>query len=732
MSKRTYYNGSFEQRTRQFLSVREGLPAAESIALAYDKKGILYAGTVKGLARIEGNKVTPVNLKLPKDDCAVAMLFADSLGRIWAGSGKLLFCITEKKTKLFPVFNKPVVAIGEGADNALWLLTEDYLYQLENDTGNFKRIIDVPGIGCCLAVSENNMIYAGTKKSGLLALIGKRCHWAELFKEFTGLISNCVNCVSFDCAGYIWVGTDKGVCVYDGKSHWLSAKEVPSLPKGCINDMTFGADGARWFATTTGVVLLKEGALKYYGYKRWVPSPDVKAVAIAPDATVCAATEDGLSIIETQIMTLEDKARYYQKTVEKYHVRKDGYVTVRFLDTPGDIEHGYVEVSDNDGTWTAMYMACQTYRWGATKEKDALENARRTFRALQKLTTVTGIPGFTARAIRYPDDPSAGFGNGDPEWHLDAKGECEWKGETSSDEMVGDFYGWSVYYDIIANDKERAEIIETVRNIADHILRNNFKLVDFDGLPTTWANWAPEDLNHNNHWFAEHGQNALEILSILKTTYHMTGDEKYNDVYRSLIKDHHYLMNIMHYKVEDYHSCHIDDELAMLVITPLLKYEKDPVIRSYILQGFTRHWQYERIERTPFWSVIYGTLTGRHCDIEVAAESLEQLPLDLIHWPSYNSHREDLEWVTASEEFWMPPQLKAPLPFDEKPMCKYDSNPFHADNGIKLTVTENPDGSQTTQIEINGDYCSDDRRVEDGTVFLHPYWMARYYGLLGD
>lgn len=732
MSKRTYFNGSFEQRTRQFFSVQEGLPAAQAIALAYDKKGVLYAGTVKGLARIEGNKVTPVNLKLPKDDCAVAMLFADSRGCLWAGSGNLLFCVNDKKVKLFPAFDKPVVAMGEGTDHVLWLLTEDYLYKKENDTADFQRIIDVPGIGCCMTINGTRDIYVGTKKSGLMGLIGKRCHWAELFKEFTGLISNCVNCVSFDSTGYIWVGTDKGVCVYDGKAHWLSSAEVPSLPKGCINDMVFGADGARWFAATTGLVLLKDGALKYYGFKRWVPSPDVKAVAIAPDGTVCAATDDGLSIIETQMMTLEDKARYYQKTVEKYHVRKDGYVTVRFLDTPGDIEHGHVEVSDNDGTWTAMYMACQTYRWGVTKEKDALENARRTFRALQKLTTVTGIPGFTARAVRYPDDPSAGFGNGDPEWHLDAKGKCEWKGETSSDEMVGDFYGWSVYFDIIANDKEKAEIIETVRNITDHILRNNFKLVDFDGLPTTWANWAPEDLNYNDHWFAERGQNALEILSILKTTYYMTGDEKYNEVYRRLITEHHYLMNTMHYKVEDYHACHIDDELGMLIITPLLKYEKDPVIRSYIMQGFTRHWQYERIERTPFWSVIYGTLTGRHCDIEVAAESLEQLPLDLIHWPSYNSHREDLEWVTASEEFWMPPQLKAPLPFDEKPMCKYDSNPFHADNGIKLTVTEKPDGSKTTQIEINGDYCSDDRRVEDGTVFLHPYWMARYYGLLGD
>lgn len=730
MSKRAYFNGSFEQRTRSFYTAAQGLPASETFSLAFDKKGVLYAGTAKGLAVLDGGKAVPVNISHQQTDCAVTMLFCDSRGCIWAGSGNSLFCIQGKKTTAFPCFDKPVAAMGESEDGVLWLLTEDYLYSKKDDKSEFKKVIDVPGIGSCLAVHGTKNIYVGTKKSGLLGLIGKRCHWAELFKEFTGILSNTVNCIAFDCTGYLWVGTDKGVCVYDGKAHWLSAKEVPSIPKGCINDMVFTADGARWFATSTGLVLLKEGALKYYGFKRWVPSPFVTAAAVAADGTVCAATNEGLSLIKVQMMTLEDKAKYYQNTVEKYHVRKDGFVTVRFLNTPGDIENGYVEVSDNDGTWTAMYMACQAYRYGTTGDKDALENARRTFKALQKLTTITGIPGFTARAIRYPGE--ANFGDGDQEWHLDAKGECEWKGETSSDEMVGDYYGWSVYYDIVANDNEKAEIRETVRKIADHILENNFKLVDFDGLPTTWANWAPEDLNHNNHWFAEHGQNALEILSILKTTHYMTGDEKYDKVYRSLITDHHYLMNIMHYKVEDYHSCHIDDELAMLIITPLLKYEKNPVIRSYILMGFTHHWEYERIERTPFWSVIYGSLTGRHCDIETAAESLEQLPLDLIHWPTYNSHREDLEWVVASEEFWMPPQLKAPLPFDEKLVNKYDSNPFHADSGIQLNVLEAADGTAITQIELPEDFASHERRVEDGTVFLHPYWMARYYGIFGD
>ncbi|MEI6579070.1 MAG: two-component regulator propeller domain-containing protein, partial [Eubacteriales bacterium] len=397
MTKRTYFNGQFEQRTRSFFSVAEGLPAPEASCLAFDSKGTLFVGTAKGLARLEGKKIIPVSLKLPQEDCAVSMLFGDSRGRIWAGSSMRLFCINDKKVAAMPSFNKPVVSMGEGEDGALWLLTEDYLYKMDNDAGEFKEVIDVPGIGNCLAVTGLRNVYVGTKKSGLLGLIGKRHHWAELFEEFTGILSNSVNCVSFDSTGYLWVGTSKGLCVYDGKGHWLSAKEVPCIPKGCINDMVVGADGSRWFATTTGLVLLKEGALKYYGFKRWVPSPDVKAVAISANGTVCAATNEGLSLIETQMMTLEDKARHYQKTVEKYHVRKDGYVTVRFLDVPGEIENGYVEVSDNDGTWTAMYMACQAYRYGATGEKDALENARRTFKALQKLTVITDIPGFTAR-----------------------------------------------------------------------------------------------------------------------------------------------------------------------------------------------------------------------------------------------------------------------------------------------------------------------------------------------
>ncbi len=88
--------------------------------------------------------------------------------------------------------------------------------------------------------------------------------------------------------------------------------------------------------------------------------------------------------------------------------------------------------------------------------------------------------------------------------------------------------------------------------------------------------------------------------------------------------------------------------------------------------------------------------------------------------------------MVAATEFWMPPQLKEPLPFDEKPTNKYDANPFHADHDVKTEVIENEDGSKTVKLVPPQDGAFIDRRVEDGTVFLHPYWMGRYYGLLGD
>lgn len=726
----SYCAGRFPQRTRTFYQTAEGLPSDSILSLACDGQGVLWAGTDAGLARLAPGESrfhpVPDIVEIP-----VSVLFCGSDHTLWAGSGNVLFAFTDSGIEK-EEWECDIVALAEGKDGVLWLLTKDALFRREG--GGWTELLGVPGEGSCLAVASGYEVYVGTENSGVMALTGKRWHWSELYAQATPLISNCIQCLFFDDFGHLWIGTDRGLCVYSGTDYWMTPDLVAGLPRADLRACACAPDGTHYFATPFGILSHQGGTVKYLGYKRWVPHPDVRCLALCPDGTLCAGTQEGLSIIRTKEMTLAEKAACYQATTEKYHVRRDGFVTVRALDREGDLSSGHVEISDNDGIWTACYAASQSYRYAATKEPEAAALARRSILAMVRLTQVTGIPGFTARAIRYPGEER--FGDGDPEWHLSAEGDCEWKGETSSDEMVGHFYAYSLYYDLVADAADQELLANVVGEITDHILRNGYHLVDTDGRPTTWAVWNPEQLNHDDKWMFEHGVNSLEILSFLKTAHHMTGKQTYDDAYRELITRHHYAMNVSQHKIEDAHVCHIDDELAFLTSVPLLRYEKDSSLRAFYLMGLEHHWQYERVERAPLWNIIYGAMTGRVCDIEAAAESLALMPLDLIRWQTFNSHRQELEWdLTPEERFGEPRQLKKPLPYDEKPLNKYDGNPFRADTGcheLAHAFCEEAAHKPHAQPMLPGGGNDCGMAAEDGCVFLHPYWMARYFGLLRE
>ena len=107
------------------------------------------------------------------------------------------------------------------------------------------------------------------------------------------------------------------------------------------------------------------------------------------------------------------------------------------------------------------------------------------------------------------------------------------------------------------------------------------------------------------------------------------------------------------------------------------------------------------------FNVIYGALTGEPCDAEAAAETLREIPLDLVHWNVQNSHRPDVlrhpDRGRFNEE-----QSLLPLPFGERPIMNWNGNPYRLDGG---------DGGRTE---------------EDGTFFLLPYWMGRYFGIFAE
>lgn len=725
MKKPTLYLGQFKQFDKVFLTEENGIDISSVGSIAFCGESLYIATPENAYVYVDGN--------LKKSPFKATKFFADKQ-KFYAADGNELFEIKNGKTKKIHKFESDVVDISNALDGSFWVITKNKLYLCSN--GEFCEIVDLPEGTTTLSALDSKAkydetVYIGSEFEGLLSLKGKRRHWAELLPDVTGVMSQKIKCLQIDAMGHLWVGTDKGLNIYDGKNYWFNGNELYSVPRGSFNDMYFAEDGKKYFATDTGVVMLSEGKLSYFSYGAWLMHPVVTKISVSKKGTIAAVTPRGISIITSEFMTLEQKANHFDEIADKYYVRNEGYQVSRRLRKYGDMDSGWLPNSDNDGLFTGLYCASQCFRYKVTGDLKAKENAKRAVNAMIKLTKISGKPGFTARATRYSNEENFGTGNRE-EWHIcEDNPDCEWLGETSSDEMTGHYFAYGIYYDLVADETEKKEIAAVVKTITDHILENNFHLCDVDGVPTTWANWEPELLNNDDRWFYERGTNSLEILSFLKTTYHVTGDDKYNRVFDMLVKKHHYAMNCMQYKCEDLHIAHIDDQLDFTNIYPLIMYTDDEAQKEIFKMGLTHHFDYEKVERSPMFNIVYGALTDNPCDLENAAKSLAEMNLDLVRWPMYNSHRKDIVWDEGQTDIGCAPQLKYPLEYSSRVLVHYDGNQFTCDSGAEEFVEINSQTSNRS-MSLPGSHGANASRAAMPYIYLLPYWMGRAHGLLGD
>jgi hypothetical protein len=513
--------------------------------------------------------------------------------------------------------------------------------------------------------------------------------------------------VDVDAAGMVWVATDAGLVVGDGQGVWYALGPLDGLPCADVRGVTTGRDASIWIWFEHGLARLHRGRWIVFSGSRWLSPGSVCRVVVDDEGTAWVQTEDGTACIYGQAMTLAEKAEFYESQVAARHLRR-GFVAPCRLGRPGDLASFRYLASDNDGLWTALYVAAESYRWAVTGEAQARELARCSMRALLILEAVTPILGFPARAVVYEgedvlrSDPERG------EWHAFTGPDGtsgEWKGDTSSDEIVGHVFGLSVYYDLVADQGEKRAIAATLRRITDHIVGHGFYLVDLNGESTTWGVWSPEELNGNLVRLGDRGLNSLEILALLRSAHHMTGEADYLEAYRELIARYGYALNVIAQRPDvPGHVNHSDDELAFLSYYPLLLYEDDPALRAFYLSGLERAWQLERPEHSPLWNFIYGALTERPCDADAALESLAEIPLDLVRYPVDQTARLDTAQRPYLDRHGYP-QAEQPLPWLERPMMQWNGNPYRLRGG-------------------------DGMSEEAGTFWLLPYWMGRYWGLV--
>jgi hypothetical protein len=376
------------------------------------------------------------------------------------------------------------------------------------------------------------------------------------------------------------------------------------------------------------------------------------------------------------------------------------------LTRPGDPASSVTRSSDNNGLWTAIYLGAQAWRYALTREADARTKARRSLRLLLRLEEITGIPGFPARSFVAADEPRPRDG----EWHPTADGRWLWKGDTSSDELVGHYFAYALYFDLVADAAEKAQIADVVRRITDHLIRHDYDLIDLDGRPTRWGQWSERYFQTEEGRY-EAALRALELLAFLNVAHHVTGDRKYREACADRVR-RGYAGHLRHYRRwpgggEINFS---DDELAYLSYDPLLRYEKEPKLRAACLDGLRFTWGQVQPDRNPLWNYISaGSGAGRLTRAlrEDSRRTLERIPMDMVEWTVRNSHRLDVKFQAEKDRFGRPQLTEVPAP-DERPVAKWNSNPYLPDGG-------------------NGGAAED-----DGAYFLLPYWMGRYHKFVDD
>jgi hypothetical protein len=484
-------------------------------------------------------------------------------------------------------------------------------------------------------------------------------------------------------------------------------QDFAPLPRAEVIAVATESPSVTWVALDRGAVRLDrtDGRRQYLAGERWLPADRVTGIGF-DDRSVWLETPSGFSRVTYTPMTLADKSRVFIERVQARHNRW-GLTADSRLPAPGDVTTSRPVSTDNDGLWTAMYVAAEAFRFEATGAADARQNARAGMQAIMRLESITGIPGFPARSyIRVGVDEQPVDG----EWHDTPDGLWRWKGDTSSDEIVGHFFVYGIYYDLVATDAEKPALRAAVDRITSHILDHDYQLVDADGERTRWGWWAPHLIWDDPD---ETGLRALHILSHLRVALHMTAETslraRYQAAYDALVNTHRYHLLTRNQKIMVPGSInHSDDELAFLSFYPLLRYETDVRLIEVYRQSLERSWRIERPERNPLWNIIYAAASGAAAfDRAETIRTLQEIPMDTIAWTVRNSDRRDVPIDVAPDRQGRRQALIV-LPYDELPMSKWNGNPFAVDGG-------------------NGG-----RSEDDGGYFLLPYWMGRSHGLIGE
>ncbi|QDT53762.1 Sensor protein VraS [Caulifigura coniformis] len=270
--------------------------------------GSLWAGTNRGLLKIDGPGITSAITTgegLP-DDTVECLLRAQD-GVLWAGTRNGLCRIIGQEVEAFGtregLTQSAVLTICEDHEGSLWVGTKHGLNQLSDrrtlpltsteglPTNDAGPIVQAP----------SGQIWVGTLGGGLARYDGRRCEVAA--NRRAGLPSSRLHALAAGKTNDLWIGTDKGVCLWrDGEVvKVLNIKD--GLPGNDVACLTFDDASRLWIGTRRGLVRYDGNSIERPISDPVVASARISVLKNAGQQGLIASTSNGVFLIRDDKLT---------------------------------------------------------------------------------------------------------------------------------------------------------------------------------------------------------------------------------------------------------------------------------------------------------------------------------------------------------------------------------------------------------------------------------------------
>ena len=231
-----------------------------------DLRGHIWVALATGLL-LDYDTVTHLGRVVAKTE-GLSALLQDSRGTIWVGANQHLYhldestrySVLEKDWQGKPLLIGGVSEIKSAPSGLLYFSGEQGLFQLDpTGTQGIQQIKLPPGIRLPtltpMAIGRDGTVWTQGEASPLLHF---RIHGttADLIERVgvPTVSSLAVWQLSIDHRGWLWVGTDRGLDVFDGQ-RWVGLSTEDGLVYDDLDSDSFheASDGSIWVGTTGGV-----------------------------------------------------------------------------------------------------------------------------------------------------------------------------------------------------------------------------------------------------------------------------------------------------------------------------------------------------------------------------------------------------------------------------------------------------------------------------------------------